>query len=46
MRKGARVITVDARLCEEHGWRWEGELRVENADVAPHSTAQLYTLRA
>ena len=45
MPKGARVITVDARLCEEHGWRWEGELRVDNADVAPHSTAQLYTLR-
>jgi SAM-dependent methyltransferase len=43
MPAGARVILVDARLIEQDGWRWDGDLRITTPDTAPYSTARLYT---
>lgn len=43
VQEGARIVIVDGRLDENDGYRWEGDLKIECPDTAPHSIAALYT---
>lgn len=41
--KGARAVIVDGKLnCEEDGFEWQGDLKIQCPDTAPYSIASLY----
>lgn len=45
LQRGSRVVVIDGYLCNDDGYEYEGELRIECPDTAPFSVAHLYVRR-